>query len=252
MRTIMKMLTVLGGGGVATLSLLDNLGVWLDANDASTLFQMSDGTVPAVANADPIGYWGDKSGNGRHATQGTAGSKPSLKTNAIGGKNAIDPDGGDNLSITLSLPSGSFMLYAVIDLVAGDLNSQPHYLIDSETGRLIFGFSASAGLENEWAWFDGAFHAPGEDESASQQIVVWRLESGGNGQIWRNNTSLGTAAYTSTAFGGATRIFSHNTGTTTFLNSPVAELILYTGVHTDVQRQQVQNYLASKWSITLA
>ncbi len=44
---------------------ITGLALWLDASDAATLFQASDGTTPATANDDPVGYWGDKSGNGR-------------------------------------------------------------------------------------------------------------------------------------------------------------------------------------------
>ena len=42
------------------------LQLWLDASDSTTLFQNSDGTTPAIADSDPIGYWGDKSGNGNN------------------------------------------------------------------------------------------------------------------------------------------------------------------------------------------
>ena len=34
--------------------------------------------APATATSDPVGYWGDKSGNNRHATQAMAGSRPTL------------------------------------------------------------------------------------------------------------------------------------------------------------------------------
>ena len=44
-----------------------NLGLWLDAADAST-FTFGTGTQ--------VSQWDDKSGNSRHATQSTAASRP--------------------------------------------------------------------------------------------------------------------------------------------------------------------------------
>ena len=53
---------------------ISGLKLWLDAADSLTLFQNSNGTAAVTADGDPVGYWGDKSGNNRHATQ-TDGTK---------------------------------------------------------------------------------------------------------------------------------------------------------------------------------
>jgi len=52
-----------------------NGGMW-DMGDTSTLFQDTAGTTPVTAVTQPIGRVNDKSGNGNHATQPTAGSRP--------------------------------------------------------------------------------------------------------------------------------------------------------------------------------
>jgi len=75
---------------------ITGLAVWLDASDAATLFQDSAGTTPATADNDVIGRWADKSGNGYHATQGTTGNKPLLKTAIQNSKNVIRCDGTDD------------------------------------------------------------------------------------------------------------------------------------------------------------
>lgn len=100
------------------------LQLWLDAADATTLFQNSDGTTAATADTDPVGYWADKSGNARHATQSNSGKRPQLKTNIINSKNAIFPDATDDYlqlasSITLS---GAWTLY-VVGVHAGGFSS---------------------------------------------------------------------------------------------------------------------------------
>ena len=73
---------------------ISGLALWLDAADGSTLFQNSDGTTPATAASDPVGYWGDKSGSGRHATQATAGSRPTISATALSPRAAVGGNGG--------------------------------------------------------------------------------------------------------------------------------------------------------------
>lgn len=51
-------------------------GVWYDPSDLSTLFQDAAGTTPVTTDGDPVGRMEDKSGNGNHATQSVAASRP--------------------------------------------------------------------------------------------------------------------------------------------------------------------------------
>lgn len=74
---------------------ITGLQLWLDAADGTTLLQSSGGSA-ATADGDPIGYWGDKSGNGRHATQTDGANKPALKTAIKNGKNTVRTDGADD------------------------------------------------------------------------------------------------------------------------------------------------------------
>lgn len=71
--------------------------LWLDFSDTSTLFDATAGGS-AVTNGVGIARAEDKSGNGRHFTQSTAGARPTYTTglqNSLGG--AVF-DGGDSLS----------------------------------------------------------------------------------------------------------------------------------------------------------
>lgn len=71
--------------------------LWLDFSDTSKLFDATSGGS-AVTNGVGIARAEDKSGNGRHFTQSTAGARPTYTTglqNSLGG--AVF-DGGDSLS----------------------------------------------------------------------------------------------------------------------------------------------------------
>lgn len=51
-------------------------GAWYDPSDINTLFQDAAGTIPVTADGDPVGLMLDKSGNGKHASQGVAARRP--------------------------------------------------------------------------------------------------------------------------------------------------------------------------------
>ena len=76
------------------------LQLWLDADDTSVLFQNSGGTGAVSASSDPVGYAGDKSGNGRHFTKATSGERPTWQADglATGHDSLLFDDSDDNLT----------------------------------------------------------------------------------------------------------------------------------------------------------
>ena len=87
----------------ASLFAASQQGVWYEASDISTLFQLSDGTTAVTAASDPIGYAGDKSGRANHAVQVTAARRPTYQT---GPARATLDKVDDRLSVTV--PVGGF------------------------------------------------------------------------------------------------------------------------------------------------
>ena len=59
-------------------------GVYFDPSDITTLFQDSAGTIPVTTAGDPVGKILDKSGRGNHATQSTAGKRPTWQVDPYG------------------------------------------------------------------------------------------------------------------------------------------------------------------------
>jgi len=92
-----------GGFSPADLFTGSETGVFYDVSDLSTLFQDSAGTTPVTVATNPIGYFGDKSGNGNHATQATAAKRLTYQTDpARATLDKVD----DRLSVTV--PVGGF------------------------------------------------------------------------------------------------------------------------------------------------
>ena len=104
--------TNLLGTRIAELFANGEQGVWYDPSDLSTLFQDSAGTVPVTSVEQPVGLILDKSGNGNHASQPTATSRPILQQDE-NGKYYLRFDGvDDHLSIpSLDLSSASSLTF---------------------------------------------------------------------------------------------------------------------------------------------
>ena len=58
------------------LSFGSSLEGWYDFKDLTTLFQNSNGTTAVTSDMQYVGYWGDKSGKGRHLIQATSADQP--------------------------------------------------------------------------------------------------------------------------------------------------------------------------------
>jgi len=78
-------------------------GLLLEAFDIDTLFQLSDGTTPVTVATNPIGYFGDNSGNDNHPIQATAARRLTYQT---GPARATMDKVDDRLIVTV--PAGGF------------------------------------------------------------------------------------------------------------------------------------------------
>ena len=67
-------------------SAFDDLLLWLDANDNSSI----------VHDSNLVSEWKDKSGNGNNATQTVSANKPNTETSEINGLNTIKFDGNSD------------------------------------------------------------------------------------------------------------------------------------------------------------
>jgi len=94
-------------GGFTPLQLFANgeQGAWYDPSDLSTLFQDAAGTTPVTADGDPVGLMLDRSGNGNHASQSVAASRPIYRTD--GTLRWLQFDGVDDWLSTDVISAGS-------------------------------------------------------------------------------------------------------------------------------------------------
>jgi hypothetical protein len=245
------LLGLLGGGSSApAFSPLDiaNLALWLDANDSATLFQASNGTTPAAADGDVVGYIADKSGNLRHFTQATTANKPTVQLAEKNGCNVLRFDGTDDQLETTATNLLNLASTVTVFAVAIAPNTGGHTLFAQIGSQMVFytvaGFlvyegpaqvasNNSAAPANTWRVFTARRAGTGAGET---QLYV-------NGTQNDNATAMPNGATTSVnMFGG------NGTGTSPW-QGDIAELLVYHAALTPTDRAAVETYLNTKWAV---
>jgi hypothetical protein len=254
---------------------------WYDASDASTLYDATSGGSLVAADG-AVARWEDKSGNARHATQGTSGNRPMRKTGVQGGLGVLRFDGSsDHLSIPSSTDTFSFLHTSnasvfVVFQVAGANPNNVQSVIDNcdATGQKGFNFGyddrASRPVNNRVYFYAGivgdyAYGVETEDNkfpSGSFKVVTGRIQAANattsqrariyvNGAIDASVNSL-TGSPTGSAASNlhiGCSINSTTSATSAFLNGDIAEIIIYNAALSDTDRAAVESYLMTKWGI---
>lgn len=87
---------------------LRNLEAWWDANDLTTLFQDTGGTIPVTGAGQTVGLMKDKSGNGLHLQQATVALRPTLQQDATGVYYLQGTGASVQMTVPGSASAGSF------------------------------------------------------------------------------------------------------------------------------------------------
>ena len=209
-----------------------SLKLWLDGSDAASMTQ-SGGLVS---------QWNDKSGNARHATQATSGSRPTYTASGLNGKSVLTFDGSDdNMSI-----NAPFTNNAGTALIVYKPNSDNQYCLFT-------------GNNDSWTIYNG------NNSSYESTFRSVRLEGVATNQISINDANIfmieassvlpsykmfkdGSTIYSS----AAAFTFQNNINSITtnrFLNGFVCEVILIDNVLTQSNREKLEGYLAEKWGL---
>lgn len=259
--------------------------LWLDANDASTLFQDDGYTTPATANNDPVGGWKDKSGNLNHVSQSVGGQRPLLKTSVLNSKNIVQWDGVDDIMAAAS--AASLDLTTGVDLVIvlnilGDSGSNhadtnAAMIIkeaSSSSGQAVYGMGnlSPAAAGHSQPYLGLKLSSPSFGWATAQSVSsdppvplynTWHLQDFGydstagaglNLVVWFDGaqysvggTLTGTINITTghLSIGGYNGSFSSDS----FMNGKIAELFVFSNKLSNTDRTNLSAYLNSKWSI---
>jgi len=163
-------LGMFGGGGAAAPLALGAVS-WWDASDLSTLFQLSNGTTPASADGDRVGYMADKINGTYTPVQATAGNRLTLKLAIKNGKSVLRSATGQSLATAAPIVAGmAYTLFMAFKVTSGSL---PWY--NGSSGANGYGLLYDA---NYNLLFGGAAGKTDGARSAVAEVVVTSHTSG--------------------------------------------------------------------------
>jgi hypothetical protein len=246
------------GGVRDPLSLTNCIG-WWDFSDAQYLSTATNG-IGAVTNGAQIAYCFDRSGNGRHLTQATAGNRPTWNSTGINSLGAGSFVNASQCSITGSLGSS---LTGDAEVTMFFVSTRTNTSTGGAQGMILWTgnqISCADGFGNR-----SRFTTAGVDNSTTvaptavltATIQTFAVLSGGANlwRFWRNGTSIAPV----TAFvSGVPRAISSPAfslgvvGNIGFHNGLISEVVLYSRALSATEVVSMNRYLGSKWNITVA
>ncbi len=223
---------------------------WHDASDTSTITHVSNS----------VSQWNDKSGNARHATQGTALNQPITNTRTINGLNVIDFD-GTNHSFTISSMQSTFTNaeYSFFVINASDDNvatsAGMHMWASMTGGSRRGGFrntAAGSGLHRSLEILQTGIVADRNAVGAADYTQHFMAGRVGTADSFLNVDGNQVAAGAGATFGTSPNGYFYGrsavSGSNGFFNGVLCECAFFEGVLTNAEIAQLRSYSISKWA----
>jgi len=223
--------------------------LWLDAADASTI---------TYASGSSVSQWNDKSGNGYNFTA-AAGTYPTYSSNAMSFVGTASAAAGATQYFSnSSIPFPN--TYSIFVVAKGNA-SQPsihgyNYIMKATTsvdsflcfGSKLGNFATFVGPTSS-SWNDTLINSP--TISVTTNTILLGMTNDGATYLtpYANGTALTTKNGNASPFTGLTIGDTPGQYHGQCWNGTVNEILVFGSVLTNLQRQQVEGYLAWKWGI---
>lgn len=251
---------VLLGSGAFDATKIANLIWWFSADVGA--FTDAARTIPVASDGDPVGGVSDRSGNAHHLSQSTNAKRPAWKKNIANGHPCFRFDGSVTYLISSALNSfagGSDFSFFFAMRTNGDTGAlqaiwdQGHAdapnvngVSQNEDGTYSYYVVNYRTNMNSWSTHNS------QALSNGVTAVLSGVKSGTDHKTWKNGgnvnavvqpvAGIATASHTM-AFGG----LATTPGDRPF-KGDLFEAIMYNRALTSAQRQEVENYLRSKYA----
>ncbi len=208
---------------------------WWDAADESTITE----------SGGDVSQWDDKSGNDRHAAQGSGSQQPSYGVGTLNGLNLVTFDGVSNRKLEVGGPAMTARDYFMVfnsDAGATFINDDV-ILFSSSLGVSMKGGQTTSFMEANTPTFGGAY-----------RLAQWYLD-GSAGSLWRQDLAAlvdfktysidgqdVSFAATDWLIGGA------SSGIQSWCGN-IAEMIVIATDTSTADRQKIEGYLSWKWGL---
>lgn len=203
---------------------------WFDAADSASV----------TLNGSTVSQWNDKSGNGYHLTQGTAGSQPTYTSAGQNGRNIITFDG---TSDTLSRSTTPTVTQPFSVWIAMKWNA-----LTAEQRLMMCGSNLQIYLAPTFTMYAGSNAAVSGGDSTSVPIVYGLVFNGSSSVARRNGSVISSSLAVGASSGSGLRVGSHdNLAANTFASMSVYEIIGKSGTFSAGDITALEAYLKAKW-----
>lgn len=206
---------------------ISGLEGWWDAADAST-----------VTIATGVSEWRDKSGNGRHASQGTGNNQPDY-TGTLNGRKIITFDGtNDSLATTSFSVSQPYSLIMVARRTGGG--------VANFYDRLDAGPSLGTFAGLFFIFVTSGLNGPAQDTN----YHIFHAKHNGAASVFRfDKADFATGNPGTAALNAGIRFGARSDGAGNFLAGSIAEILFYSKILTDAEQAAAETYLSNKWAV---
>jgi hypothetical protein len=228
------------------------LALWYDAADSGRLFDATTGGSGVAADG-AVARWEDKSGNGKHLTQGTLNNRPIRKAAARNGRDVLLFDGNDDIlkvdmNQALAQPVTVLMVFRIV-ANPGSLNGRIFHSSSaelSETNAAIFAVNGTAN-DHVINFGTNVSVSVGRDTNWHQ----WLLSvDGASTTIRQDAVQIGTTF--SPGANSVNRYLSvggryHDN--LRLLNTEIGEIAFFSRLLSADERARVEGYTFAKWGV---
>lgn len=215
-------------------SQLPNVWAWYRSDQGITL------------TAGTVLQWADILGSGRDLAQGSDPSKPTFTAGGLNGHATIDFDGVDDflLSPLAALPQPA-TVFTILKQTTWTSNDTIYDGLVPNSLRL-FQFSATPNL----ATYSGNFGPQSTQLAVNTFALTTVIFDAASSVLQVNNQAEVPGDTGNTAAGGFT-LGCFASGAGTWSDISVAEIVIMTAAADSTQRQQMRDYVAARYAITM-
>jgi len=209
-----------------------------------------DANKLALSDNDAVATWADESGLGNDATQATAGSRPTYKTNILNGNPVVRFDGTDdylsvgNATAIVDFTGGHVVVVATVTSLQDsfilahftpDTNDR-FYINITSAGKVLTGLGNKIGAESV------------STITAGNSYVFEMAWDGSNVKLYIDGVEEASDAYTHdpAASSGLDLGRASNSGDR-YIHADIAQIAIYDQILTTQEREDVKDYLTTTW-----
>lgn len=220
-------------------------------DDIASLFRWYDADSLGLSDNDPVSSWTDLSTNADHAVQATGSKQPVFKTGIVGGYPVVRFITDDVLEFSEIFDSsgsnGTIFVVGKMRTSGATLGT----FLSTRQSAVANGWGFRGSSTSSTLYFHTSF-SPNITLTHTDQFNLLEIKRSGlsitsyvNGSASGSGTISGftTSGYNKTSIG------AENSGTSSFLDGDIAEIIIYNTALSDADRGNVETYLLNKYGI---